>query len=271
MTDMTSKLRNMTLGLALMVSAAPFMSMQAEAKSSFMEQCSALYKAGKADGSVADTVKWTDFMKTNCASLKAAAADAPAVDASAAKPKKTKKDKAAATMTDTTVAAPAEPMKKDKKAKKDAAAADPAESAANTETTPSGSFMQNCSAAWKAMKAADTVPAGMTWKDFVAAKCVVAATDPVPAVKAPKKKKADPVVMQQNETPPEPVAADNGPVKTMDKNGKPFTAGQLAAHARARACGLEWRTAKAAGQIPAGKKWPQYWSDCNTRMKTGGQ
>jgi hypothetical protein len=252
--NMTPTLRNMSLALALMVSTAPMMSLQAEAKSSFMEQCSALYKAGKADGSVADTVKWTDFMKTSCASLKTAAAtDAPAVETPAAKPKKEKKPKKAET-----AAAPAAPA-----------------DAANTTTTASGSFMQNCSAAWKAMKAAGTAPAGMAWKDFVAAKCVVTAAapaDPAPAVKAPKKKKATPVAMQEDETPVEPaVLADNGPVKTMDKNGKPFTPGQLAAHARARACGLEWRTAKANGQIQAGQKWPQYWSECNTRMKAAGQ
>jgi hypothetical protein len=255
---MTPNLRNMSLAFALMVSTAPLLSLQAEAKSSFMEQCSALYKAGKADGSVAETVKWTDFMKSSCSQFKAtdATATAPAEEAPAAKPPKAKKPKKA----DTAAVAPAP--------------AAPADKADTTTTTASGSFMQNCSTDWKALKAADQVPAGMAWKDFVAAKCVVAkavATDPVPTAKPKKKKKADPVVMQQDETPDEPIAADTGPVKTMDKNGKPFTAGQLAAHARARACGLEWRTAKAGGRIKAGQKWPQYWSECNTRMKADGQ
>jgi hypothetical protein len=250
---MTPNLRSMSLAFALMVSAAPLLSLQAEAKSSFMEQCSALYKAGKADGSVADTVKWTDFMKSSCSQFKAtdAAATVPDEEPPAAKPPKAKKPK-----------------------KADAAVVAPAEKADNTTTTASGSFMQNCSTEWKALKAADQVPAGMAWKDFVAAKCVVAKavmSEPAAAEKPKKKKKADPVVMQQDETPDEPVAADTGPVKTMDKNGKPFTAGQLAAHARARACGLEWRTAKAGGRIKAGQKWPQYWSECNTRMKADGQ
>jgi hypothetical protein len=263
---MTLNLRNISLAVALMVSSAPFMSLQAEAKSSFMEQCSALYKAGKADGSVADTVKWTDFMKTNCASLKA---DAPAVEEPAVKPKKEKKAKKAEAAVDTPAAVEtAAKPEKVKKAKKAVVVA-PAE--ADSAAT-GGSFMQNCSAAWKAMKAADTVPAGMAWKDFVAAKCVVAAAAPAPAAKPAKKKKVEAAVMQ-DETPDEAtaVAVDNGPVKTMDKNGKPFTAGQLAAHARARACGLEWRTAKAAGEIRVGQKWPQYWSECNTRMKAAGQ
>jgi hypothetical protein len=266
---MTSNLRNMSIALALMISAAPFMAVQAEAKSSFMEQCSALYKAGKADGSVAATVKWTDFMKTNCASLKAATAtDAPAVETPVMKPKKEKKKKAEtvdAPAVEDAAAAKPEKMKKTKKM---------VDAPAEAEVPATGgSFMQQCSSAWKAMKAAGTVPEGMAWKDFVAAKCVVTAAAPVaPAAKPPKKKKVvqDAVL---DETPDEPtsVAVDNGPVKTMDKNGKPFTPGQLAAHARARACGLEWRTAKAAGQIQAGQKWPQYWSECNTRMKADGQ
>jgi hypothetical protein len=49
--------------------------------------------------------------------------------------------------------------------------------------------------------------------------------------------------------------------------GKP---GRAAMIARERACGKEWREAKAAGRIPAGQKWPQYWSDCNKRMKAQG-
>ena len=49
--------------------------------------------------------------------------------------------------------------------------------------------------------------------------------------------------------------------------GKP---GRQAMIARERACGKEWREAKAAGRIPTGQKWPQYWSDCNKRMKAQG-
>jgi hypothetical protein len=49
--------------------------------------------------------------------------------------------------------------------------------------------------------------------------------------------------------------------------GKP---GRAAMIARERACGKEWREQKAAGRIPAGQKWPQYWSECNKRMKAQG-
>jgi hypothetical protein len=49
--------------------------------------------------------------------------------------------------------------------------------------------------------------------------------------------------------------------------GKP---GRQAMIERERACGKEWREAKAAGKIQPGQKWPQYWSECNKRMKARG-
>lgn len=246
---MTVNLRNMSLALALMVSAAPLMSLHAEAKSNFMADCSAKFKAAKAANTLGADTKWTDFMKHQCAA-----------DASATAPAD-----AAAPVVATTPAKPAK-MKKPKAA--DAAAA-PADAMATK--TPSGSFMQNCSAAWKGLKAAGTVPAGMAWKDFVAAKCIVNASVVAPApVAKPVTKKATPVVAQ-DETPSDPAAAEATPVKTMDKNGKAFTPGQMAAHARARACGAKWRGEKAAGTLQTGLKWPQYWSACNTEMKAAGQ
>ena len=40
--------------------------------------------------------------------------------------------------------------------------------------------------------------------------------------------------------------------------------------ARIRACGADWKTAKAEGKVPAGQHWPQYWSECNKRKKAEG-
>ncbi|MGZ5520031.1 MAG: hypothetical protein ACXWJX_20225 [Limisphaerales bacterium] len=51
--------------------------------------------------------------------------------------------------------------------------------------------------------------------------------------------------------------------------GKPKDARQ-AEYARERACGQDWKAEKAAGKIPAGTKWPQYWSECNKRKKAAG-
>jgi hypothetical protein len=51
---------------------------------------------------------------------------------------------------------------------------------------------------------------------------------------------------------------------------KPPSAGQQAMHERQKKCGAEWKAAKKAGKIAKGMKWPQYWSECNKRLKGGG-
>ena len=40
--------------------------------------------------------------------------------------------------------------------------------------------------------------------------------------------------------------------------------------ARERACGADWKADKAAGKIPAGMKWPQYWSAVRQAQESGG-
>ncbi len=247
---MSNTLRNMGLAALLAVSASAFMSSQASALS--MADCSAKYKAAKAAGTDGG-LKWNDFRKAQCSADAAATPAAPVA------------------------AAPV-------KAAKTVAPVAPAVTAAAPAATPSGSFMKDCSAAWKAMKAANTVPAGMAWKDFVAAKCQVAGAPaaaapaapaaPAAAVTADKK----PGILgsmfgkKASVAPPEPSAQpDITPLATTDKNGKPYTAGQLAAHKRIRACGEQWRGLKAQGKTPAGMAWPQYWSACNKQLKAQGQ
>ena len=346
---MTLSLRSSTLALAFMVLAVPLYSGAAHAKSSFMTECSAKFKAAKADGSVDANAKWTDFMKTQC-KADTAAVDAPVVDAPVATPvKKTKAVKKAVDapvaeiattpsgsfMKDcgvawkdmktnntvpegmtwktfvagkcvatpvaakaTTVAAKSADKGKlsptfiaqcgeDWKAMKTAGTvpegltwkafvigkckATPA--AAPAVAATGQTFMQKCSVDWKAMKAAGTTPEGMAWKDFIAAKCVVEGMAPAEAipvmVKKPPKKKAAVVA---EVAPDEPTAEmEAKPVKLADKNGKPFTAGQLAAHDRARTCGAKWRAEKLAGTLDDGAKWPQYWSSCNKELKAASQ
>lgn len=66
--------------------------------------------------------------------------------------------------------------------------------------------------------------------------------------------------------PASPMAAPKSK-STGSSTGK---SGRQAMIERERACGKEWREAKAAGKIRAGQKWPQYWSECNKRMKARG-
>ena len=44
------------------------------------------------------------------------------------------------------------------------------------------------------------------------------------------------------------------------------TAGQMAARERQKKCAAEWKVAKAGGKVGS-TKWPQFWSQCNTRLK----
>ena len=239
---MSKTLRNMSLAVALMVLSAPMLGTEVQAKDSFMKACSTKFKAAKAANTPEGNMKWTDFMKSQCAADAAAAEPAPA--------------------------APAAPMVKPAKATKVVKPAAPA-AAATTVATPSGSFMQNCSAAWKDLKAKNAVPAGMAWKDFIAAKCVVTGAAPAPVVTPISvKKKPAAVDTTMDPTPAEPDATNvnQEPLKTVDKNGKAFTPGQMAAHQRARDCGAKWRANKPAFTAQYGT-WPKYWSACNTEMK----
>ncbi len=53
---------------------------------------------------------------------------------------------------------------------------------------------------------------------------------------------------------------------------KPMSPGRTAEVARQRQCGAEWRAQKAELQAKTpGLKWPQYWSECNKRLKAAGQ
>jgi hypothetical protein len=46
--------------------------------------------------------------------------------------------------------------------------------------------------------------------------------------------------------------------------------GQIAAQERQKKCGAEWKEAKAGGKVAKDMKWPQYWSECNKRLKAQG-
>jgi hypothetical protein len=129
-----------------------------------------------------------------------------------------------------TAAAPKNEMKKETKA-------------ASSTKAPS------CTAQYKAAKAGGTLD-GKTRKQFMAdCKAGNSAEESAPA--------------------PEPKSASSSSYKpaTVDKNGKPLTAGQIAFRKRIHECSVEWHQAKDAGKIKAGQKWPQFWSACNKRLK----
>ena len=42
---------------------------------------------------------------------------------------------------------------------------------------------------------------------------------------------------------------------------------QLATLERQRKCSAEWNSARSAGTLDKGMKWPKFWSQCNARLK----
>jgi hypothetical protein len=112
--------------------------------------------------------------------------------------------------------------------------------------------MKECAAEWDKMKAAKQT-AGMKYRDF-SKQCMAGGAAPVGAAPAP----SVPATAA-----PAP-AAGAGATTTAGKSGR------QAMVARERACGAEWKADKAAGKIPAGQKWPQYWSECDKRKKAQG-
>ena len=122
--------------------------------------------------------------------------------------------------------------------------------------------MQECSAKYKAAKEAGTLN-GMKWNDFRKAQCAAEGAPPA-APAAEKKPAAPPPAAEAKPMPPPPMTTTTAPA------AKPMSPGREAMIARERACGAEWKAEKAAGKIPVGMKWPQYWSACNKRKKAAG-
>lgn len=112
-----------------------------------------------------------------------------------------------------------------------------------------------CSAQYQAAKTAGTLPAGTKWSAYLKACSASLATAPAALTAAPA----------ATQIAPKPKAA--APVQVATAGAKTQTANQLAAHDRIKQCGVMWKAAKAAGSLPAGQTWPQYWSSCNTQLK----
>ena len=60
------------------------------------------------------------------------------------------------------------------------------------------------------------------------------------------------------------------PAPAVKPKRKP-TAAMLAARARQKKCGAEWKAAKKEGKVEKGMTWPKYWSACNKRLKAAAK
>jgi hypothetical protein len=126
-----------------------------------------------------------------------------------------------------------------------------ASAAALVPAAASAKTMKECAAQWDQMKAANQT-GGMKYRDFT--KQCMSGAAPVGAAPAPA------VPTTAAPAPAAGAAASSAAGKT----------GRQAMVARERACGAEWKADKAAGRIPAGQKWPQFWSECDKRKKAQG-
>jgi len=233
-----------SMSLGLLASALPA---SAATSSPAMQSCSDDWSKMKAANKVPDGQTWSQCSKDYAAAHPDAAAAAPAADTKAAKT-------TANTTAKTTPAAPA---------------------AADAKAGGKSGAMQSCSDDWAKLKAANKVPAGQTWpkfwsqcsKDYAAANPDGAAA---PAAKAGSAKAAT-TDEDLGMALPDPDAAAKLDTGKTTAGKRQMTPGQQAAVVRIRACGAEWQAKKAAGKLPEGAKWPQYWSDCNKRLKAKGQ
>ncbi|WEK51637.1 MAG: hypothetical protein P0Y66_06525 [Candidatus Kaistia colombiensis] len=235
-----------SMSLGLLAATLPA---SAAAKSSAMQSCSDDWSKMKSANKVPDGQTWPKFWSQCSKDYASAHPDDGA--AAAAAPAAAPAAKSAAK----TAAAPA---------------------AADAKAAGKSTAMASCSDDWAKLKAANKVPSGQTWpkfwsqcsKDYAAANPDGAAA--APAAKTGKAKAAatdDELGMAL----PDPDAAAKLDTSKTAAGKKPMTAGQQAAVVRIRACGAEWQDKKKAGTLPQGAKWPQYWSDCNKRLKAKGQ
>ena len=123
--------------------------------------------------------------------------------------------------------------------------------------------MKECAAQWQKAKT-DKTTGGKTYKEF-SKECMSGSAAAPAAAPAPAASTAPA---------PKPAATTTTaakPAATTTTEKKQPSPAQEAMYERERACGKEWKEAKAAGKVEAGMKWPQYWSDCNKRMKAAGK
>jgi hypothetical protein len=132
--------------------------------------------------------------------------------------------------------------------------------------------MKECAAQWQKAKT-DKTTGGKTYKEFskdcMAGSAAAPAAAPAPAASTAKTTTTTAKPASAPAAAAKP-AATTAATTTSTEKKQPSPA-QEAMYERERACGAEWKEAKAAGKVKAGMKWPQYWSECNKRMKAAGK
>jgi hypothetical protein len=116
--------------------------------------------------------------------------------------------------------------------------------------------MKACTDQWDAMKSANKIPAGTTWPTFEKDCMAKADVTPAAPAMAPAPKMAAPAAPA---------------IAPAPKMATPAVAGANGEQSRIKSCAGQWDQMKAANKIPAGLKWPEFWHDCDTKLKAAGQ
>lgn len=148
------------------------------------------------------------------------------------------------------------------------------------EAMAQANVLKECGSKYQATKSAGELK-GQTWQDFLK-KCredlaaPAAAPASPPVAETPKPVAPPPVVEAPKPVAPPPVVEAPKPVEPMKPATagapKPASEGAAAMRARQKACAAEWKEKKAElRKTNPSMKWPKYWSECNARLKAGGQ
>lgn len=153
--------------------------------------------------------------------------------------------------------------------------------ASTGEAKAQANVLKECGGQYQAAKAANELK-GQSWQDFLKA-CRTRLAEPAPAETPPAAAPAAheppaatpapapapaPTAAEPPATPPPAAAAPKAPAAA----AKPVSEGKAAQISRQKKCGVEWK-AKKAELLKANPKlkWPQYWSECNKRLKAAGE
>ena len=201
-----------------------------------VKACAAQWQQMKAANSVPAGTTWPSFEKDCVAKLDASAA--PAAPAAAAPAVK--------------VAAPAAPAAP---AAKIAAPAVAVPAVAASPSAMAAANDKNCTDQWAAMSTLKKMASGNTADTFKAA-CLAKLQAAAPAAPAAK------------------MVAPAAAVTPAVKGAAPAaaaTGGMPAEQSRIKICAKQWDDMKAAKTTPVNLKWPQFWHECDVKLKAAGQ
>lgn len=130
--------------------------------------------------------------------------------------------------------------------------------------------MKECGAEYQAAKAGNTLN-GQKWPDFLSA-CRTRRVAAAPAAAPATPTAVTPTPATAAAPPVATTAAKPAPTPAPTAAAKPASGGRAAMLERQKACGVEWKAQKVElRKTNASLKWPQYWSECNKRMKSAAK